>query len=237
MPAAPSQGRRATLPGLCINAAIAVVALLLAAPRVLHDPRVPPDALDAVALRGRLVVLTGGPAGIGLETARRLVGRGASVVLTSRDGDRAAAAAASLGGGAVGLALDLADLDDVRRFAEELATRLDGGGDGGGAEGVAATPLGALVLNAGMVYGPEFLGRVTTHLNHRLCSSGEGIKSETYFRRWEIDRGRVARVGPGARLRPPSPPSPRSTRYEVLAGLRHTHTRARAHPSRGSLPW
>ena len=45
---------------------------------------------------GRTVVVTGANSGIGLETARHLVGRGAHVVLAVRDPEKGEAAAATL---------------------------------------------------------------------------------------------------------------------------------------------
>jgi NAD(P)-dependent dehydrogenase (short-subunit alcohol dehydrogenase family) len=52
--------------------------------------------------------VVGGTAGLGLELARHYVGKGSSVFVTGRDSDRATAAAAELGGGAKGIAFDLA---------------------------------------------------------------------------------------------------------------------------------
>jgi NAD(P)-dependent dehydrogenase (short-subunit alcohol dehydrogenase family) len=57
----------------------------------------------------RTVVVIGGTAGIGLEVARTAIKDGDSVVLTGRDATRAADVAASLGGNARGLGLDLAE--------------------------------------------------------------------------------------------------------------------------------
>ena len=55
------------------------------------------------------VIVVGGTAGLGLELARLYVNQGRAVVLTGRDADRASAAAAELGGGATGIAFDLAE--------------------------------------------------------------------------------------------------------------------------------
>lgn len=55
------------------------------------------------------VIVVGGTAGLGLELARHYVNQGRAVVLTGRDADRASAAAAELGGGATGIAFDLAE--------------------------------------------------------------------------------------------------------------------------------
>jgi NAD(P)-dependent dehydrogenase (short-subunit alcohol dehydrogenase family) len=67
------------------------------------------------------VVVVGGSSGLGLEVARHYVGRGREVVLSGRDRQRAAAAAAELGGKATGIGLDLAR-------PGELADRLAGVG-------------------------------------------------------------------------------------------------------------
>jgi NAD(P)-dependent dehydrogenase (short-subunit alcohol dehydrogenase family) len=48
-------------------------------------------------LAGQTVILIGGSAGIGLETARRARSEGADVILTGRDPDRLRAAAADVG--------------------------------------------------------------------------------------------------------------------------------------------
>ena len=48
-------------------------------------------------LRGQTVVLLGGSAGIGLETARRARGEGAEVILVGRNPERLEAAAAEVG--------------------------------------------------------------------------------------------------------------------------------------------
>lgn len=59
-------------------------------------------------MSNRTVVVVGGTSGIGLEVAKHAVKDGDSVILTSRDAARAADVAATLGGDARGLALDLA---------------------------------------------------------------------------------------------------------------------------------
>jgi NAD(P)-dependent dehydrogenase (short-subunit alcohol dehydrogenase family) len=63
------------------------------------------------------VVVIGGTQGLGLEVARHYADRGREVVLSGRDGRRAEAVAAGLGGKARGVALDLAE-------PGELADRL-----------------------------------------------------------------------------------------------------------------
>jgi NAD(P)-dependent dehydrogenase (short-subunit alcohol dehydrogenase family) len=83
--------------------------------------------------RGRVAVVTGANTGIGLETARVLAARGATVVLACRDTDKARDAAAQIGGPAVSgsaliCPLDLTSLASVRRAAERMRgehSRLD----------------------------------------------------------------------------------------------------------------
>jgi NAD(P)-dependent dehydrogenase (short-subunit alcohol dehydrogenase family) len=60
-------------------------------------------------MSGRTVVIVGGTSGIGLELARHVVEGGDAVVVTGRDPERAAQVAASVGGDARGLGVDLAE--------------------------------------------------------------------------------------------------------------------------------
>ncbi|MFI5293003.1 MAG: SDR family NAD(P)-dependent oxidoreductase [Candidatus Limnocylindrales bacterium] len=60
----------------------------------------------------RLLVV-GGTSGIGLEIVRHYAGQGWSVVLTSRDADRATAIAAEVGGDVRGIAVELAEPETI----------------------------------------------------------------------------------------------------------------------------
>lgn len=102
--------------------------------------------------RGRLALITGANSGLGLETARALLARGATVLLGCRDPGRAEQArrvllpVAAGGGGAVDLLdLDLASLAQVRRAAAELADRYG--------------RLDLLINNAGLMALPRLLTR------------------------------------------------------------------------------
>jgi NAD(P)-dependent dehydrogenase (short-subunit alcohol dehydrogenase family) len=102
------------------------------------------EVLAGVNLAGRRVFLTGASAGIGVETARALVARGAEVIGAVRDMDKARRAcagvleAARTGGGAFSLVpLDLASLASVRDGADRLLA------DG--------RPFDAIVANAGLM--------------------------------------------------------------------------------------
>ena len=88
----------------------------------------------------RRVLVTGAASGIGLETALQLAQGGDHLVIADRDvegGDAVVRRIADAGGSAELRALDLADLADVRRFAE--------------AEVAAGRPLDVLVNNAGIL--------------------------------------------------------------------------------------
>ena len=88
-------------------------------------------------LKDRVALVTGGSRGIGLSISRALAEAGARVIVIGRDGERAAAEAATLpGGGHIGLGCDVADpaqATETVRTAEE-----------------AAGPISILVNNAGI---------------------------------------------------------------------------------------
>jgi NAD(P)-dependent dehydrogenase (short-subunit alcohol dehydrogenase family) len=67
---------------------------------------------------GRVAVVTGANSGLGLITARVLARAGARVVVACRNVEKGRAAAAQMPGEVEVSALDLADLDSVRAFAE-----------------------------------------------------------------------------------------------------------------------
>ena len=61
-------------------------------------------------LEGKVALVTGGSAGIGLETARRFAAEGAQVYLTGRRKDVVDAAVSDIDGDVVGVVGDVADL-------------------------------------------------------------------------------------------------------------------------------
>lgn len=122
-------------------------------------------ALEVVAgvdLRGKRAVVTGGAAGIGLETTRALAVAGAHVTMAVRRPAQGEAAAAQLRAAHPGISvdarpLDLADLASVAAFAAAWD----------------AAPLHILVDNAGIMACPETrtpagweLQLATNHLGH-----------------------------------------------------------------------
>ena len=86
---------------------------------------------DIPSQAGRVAVVTGTNSGLGFVTARELARAGATVVMTSRDATRGAAAElrvrAAVPGADVRLeALDLASLSSIRSFASRIAASYDG---------------------------------------------------------------------------------------------------------------
>jgi NAD(P)-dependent dehydrogenase (short-subunit alcohol dehydrogenase family) len=75
-------------------------------------------------LAGQTVILIGGSAGIGLETARRARAEGADVVLTGRNHERLVRAAAELGARSTA-AFDATDPDALGRFFGDLPGTID----------------------------------------------------------------------------------------------------------------
>lgn len=113
---------------------------------------------------GRVAVVTGANSGLGLETARQLARRGATVVLAVRRPDRGDAAMADIRATDPHARLelqqlDLASLDSVRAAADELRANHD--------------RIDLLVNNAGVMYTDRALTRDgfelqfgTNHLGH-----------------------------------------------------------------------
>ena len=75
-------------------------------------------------LSGQTVVLIGGSAGIGLETARRAKDEGAEVILTGRNVDRLEHAASEVSAKSTA-AFDATDTDALKKFFDDLQTPID----------------------------------------------------------------------------------------------------------------
>lgn len=76
-------------------------------------------------LAGRTALVTGGTAGIGLESARLLARHGATVIITGRSAARGAAAAAELGADVRFVAADLSDLESVKSLVQQCGEDID----------------------------------------------------------------------------------------------------------------
>jgi NAD(P)-dependent dehydrogenase (short-subunit alcohol dehydrogenase family) len=83
----------------------------------------PPSAREP-ALRGQTVVVIGGSAGIGMETARRARAEEADVILTARNPERLHVAAQAVGAARTAV-FDATDPAAIERFFRELPARID----------------------------------------------------------------------------------------------------------------
>jgi NAD(P)-dependent dehydrogenase (short-subunit alcohol dehydrogenase family) len=93
------------------------------------------------SLAGQVVAITGAARGIGRATAAALIAQGARVGIGDIDAVLAERTASELGGGAIGLALDVTDRSSFAAFLDEVEARLG--------------PLDVLINNAGiMPIGP-----------------------------------------------------------------------------------
>lgn len=87
-------------------------------------------------LTGRAALVTGATGGIGEAVVRRLAAEGAAVVVTDLDADRCEKLAEEVGGGALGLALDVSDESAWQKVVARATAALGG--------------LAVLVNNAGI---------------------------------------------------------------------------------------
>jgi len=110
----------------------------------MSDPKWTTD--DIADLTGRSAVVTGANTGLGLETARGLAAKGATVVLAVRDLGKGEAARADIVAGLPDAdvsvqALDLASLDSIRAASAEMHERFE--------------TIDLLINNAGVMFTPK----------------------------------------------------------------------------------
>ena len=121
------------------------------------------EAARNIDLSGQTIVVTGGSAGLGVETARVLAACGAQIVSVVRDEAKGSAAAEtirqSVPSADIEIAvLDLFDLDSVRRGADDIAKRFP--------------RIDRLINNAGVMACP--LGRTAQGLDTQLGTNHLG---------------------------------------------------------------
>ena len=112
---------------------------------------------------GKIAIVTGANIGLGLETTKALAAKGAKVIMACRNLDKAKAAAEQVKGETEVRRLDVSDLDDVRRFAQEIQADY--------------SHIDLLINNAGVMACPQAqspqgfeLQWATNHLGHFLLT-------------------------------------------------------------------
>ena len=121
------------------------------------------EIVAGVDLRGKVIVVSGGHSGIGLETTRVLSNAGASVIVGSRDPQKAQEVLSDMRN-VVGLQLDLADPRSIDRFSEDFLSSNDSLNVLINNAGVMATPL----TRDSRGYEMQF---ATNHLGHFQLTS------------------------------------------------------------------
>ncbi len=125
------------------------------------------DALDVVKdidLSGRLAIITGASAGLGVETARAIASTGAHVILPVRSPEKARSNIAGIEGSVTLADLDLGDFDSIRRFADSILA--------------SGRAVDLLINNAGIMATPfqktsrgHEIQFATNHLGHFLFTT------------------------------------------------------------------
>jgi NAD(P)-dependent dehydrogenase (short-subunit alcohol dehydrogenase family) len=155
---------------------------------------------------GQTVLITGANSGLGLRSAKVMVGMGARVLLACRNAERGRAAAAAAGSRAEFVELDLSDLASVRKAAAEVRERT---GD----------KLDVLMNNAGVMGTPYT--RTTDGFELQFGVNHLGHAALTWLLMPAVRDGRVVTVashaakGPGFNL---DDPNFERRRYSSAAG-------------------
>jgi NAD(P)-dependent dehydrogenase (short-subunit alcohol dehydrogenase family) len=157
------------------------------------------------AVRGQVVAVTGGAAGIGREIARQLAEAGAQVAIGDRDAEAARTAAAELPGPAEGFALDVTSTDSFRAFLDLVAEHLG--------------PVDVLVNNAGVMWvGPfdeEPESAAQRQIDVNLHGVVRGVKLAAPAMR-ERGRGQIVTIASAAsKLPPPGEATYAATKHAV----------------------
>lgn len=112
-------------------------------------------------LSGKVVAITGGARGIGKTTARALVGKRCRVAIGDLDAGLAETAAAELGGGSVGLALDVTDRGSFAHFLDEAERQLG--------------PVDVVINNAGVMPVTPFAEESDASIRRQLDINLYGV--------------------------------------------------------------
>ncbi|MEM9477005.1 MAG: SDR family NAD(P)-dependent oxidoreductase [Pseudomonadota bacterium] len=133
------------------------------------------EVLDGIDLSGKTVVITGGTSGLGQESARAMAAKGAKVVLTGRNMEKAQAVADAIDGDVSVEELELGSFASIRAFAARVLDK--------------HPKIDILINNAGVMASPYMetsdgfeLQFGSNHLGHFLMTTllmpafGEGSR-------------------------------------------------------------
>ncbi|MEM9707769.1 MAG: SDR family NAD(P)-dependent oxidoreductase [Pseudomonadota bacterium] len=133
------------------------------------------EVLDGIDLSGKTVVITGGTSGLGEESARSMAAKGAKVIITGRNMEKAEAVADRIEGDVSVEQLELGSFASIRAFAERMLAK--------------HPKIDILINNAGVMASPYMetsdgfeLQFGSNHLGHFLMTSllmpafGEGSR-------------------------------------------------------------
>jgi len=133
---------------------------------------------------GKIILITGGNSGIGLEAAKILASKGADILLCARTkakGDVAVAAVNAVGGGKARLVLlDLADMASIHACAQTVASMTD--------------RLDVLINNAGVMQTPELKTKDGFELQFGTNHLGHFLLDGLLFPLVEAAKGRIVTV-------------------------------------------
>jgi NAD(P)-dependent dehydrogenase (short-subunit alcohol dehydrogenase family) len=135
-------------------------------------------AKERRSLNGKVVAITGGARGIGKATGRALVAKGCRIAIGDLDSALAEGAAAELGGGSVGLALDVSDRTSFARFLDEAERQLG--------------PVDVVINNAGVMPVTPFVEESDASIKRQLDINLYGVIVGTQL---AIERMRQRRSG------------------------------------------
>jgi NAD(P)-dependent dehydrogenase (short-subunit alcohol dehydrogenase family) len=113
------------------------------------------------SLNGQVVAITGGARGIGRATAAALIAQGARVGIGDIDAPLAEKTAGELGGGTIGLALDVTDRPSFAAFLDEVERQLG--------------PLDILINNAGIMPIGPFVDETDTTARRMVDINVHGV--------------------------------------------------------------
>ena len=158
------------------------------------------------ALDGKVVAITGGARGIGRATAAALIAHGARVAIGDLDAELTGQVAGELGGGTIGLQLDVRSRASFTAFLDETERRLG--------------PLDVLVNNAGIMAIGEYAQEpdAVTHavLDVNLGGTMLGCKL-ALARLLPRDTGHIVNVSSGlGRTAVPNGATYSATKYAVV---------------------